>query len=179
MLDAIDMENEILMRNLRKKLDMNLFNLLKFDPKYYFYGNKENQGYNFYIKNRNQSLYRIEFTFKVWYEDELDILSRYEKENYIENISDEELDDILKRIKDIKYVTIYGLYITPKNTGMGTRVINCFLDELKKIGKIDEVYLHPDGLEAENFWSKLGFSKYRDYKKWIHLSGDLMVLKVK
>lgn len=179
MLDAIDMENEILMRNLRNKLDMNLFNLLKFDPKYYFYGNKENQGYNFYIKNRNQSLYRIEFTFKVWYEDELDILSRYEKENYTENISNEELDDILKRIKDIKYVTIYGLYITPKNTGMGTRVINCFLDELKKIGKIDEIYLHPDGLEAENFWSKLGFSKYRDYKKWIHLSGDLMVLKVK
>lgn len=179
MLDTIEMENEIIMRNLRNKLDMNLFNLLKFDPEYHFYGDKDNKGYNFSIKNRKQSSYRIEFTFKVWYEDELDILRRYEKENDIENISDEDLDDILKRINDIKYVTIYGLYITPKNTGMGTRVVNCFLDELKKIGKIEEVYLHLGGLEAENFWSKLGFSKYKDYKKWIHLSGDLMVLKLK
>lgn len=179
MLDRIEVENENLMRNLRNKLDMKLFNLFKFDPEYYFYGDKDNDGYNFYIENKHQSSYQIEFTFKVCYEDLVDILNRYAKKNDISNMSDYELDYILDGIRDINHVSIYGLYIKPKNTGMGTKVVMCFLDELKKTGKIERVYLHPDGSDAERFWSRLGFTQYTKYEETIDLSGDKMFLDLK
>ncbi|MBU3103670.1 hypothetical protein [Clostridium gasigenes] len=162
MVDSIELENERSMRNLRNKLDMDLFNLVGFDPEHCFYGNKNNGGYNFYNKRKiekDDSVYNIDFNFKVLYEDDLDILYRYEKENDIENISDKELGSILKNIKDIKYVVIYGLYITPKNTGMGNKFINCFIDNLKNVGKIEKVFLSPKGEDAERFWGSVGFVK--------------------
>ena len=51
----------------------------------------------------DESVYNIDFTFKILYEYTQDILSRYEKENDIENISDKELGMELNRIKDLKY----------------------------------------------------------------------------
>ncbi|WP_061309021.1 GNAT family N-acetyltransferase [Clostridium botulinum] len=182
MLDRIEVENENLMRNLRNELDIklfNLFNLFKFDPEYYFYGDKDNSGYNFYIKNKHQSSYQVEFTFKVCYEDQVDILNRYAKKNDIVNMSDYELDNIIDSIRDINHVIIYGLYISPKNTGMGTKVVNCFLDRVKKIGKIERIYLNPADSDAERFWNKLGFIQYRSYKETVDLLGDKMFLNLK
>lgn len=146
----------------RNKLDMELFNLLGYDLEHIFCGNKKDDGYTFHNKikeGKDKGVYNIDFTFKILYEDTQDILSRYKKDNDIENMSDAELDIELNKIKDIKYCVIYGLYITPKNTGMGSKLINCFIENLKKIDKIQKVLLTPNGPDAERFWARLGFVK--------------------
>lgn len=153
-----ELENEHIMMKLRNNLDMKLFNLLGYDLEHHFYGDKNARGYTFYNKikvGKDKSIYNIDFTFKILYEESQDIIRRYEKEN----ISDEELDIELNRIKDIKYCAIFGLYITPQNTGMGSSVINCFIENLRKIEKIEKVFLSPKGKDAERFWSSLGFVK--------------------
>lgn len=160
-----NIKNDKLMRNLRNKLDMKIFDLIKFDPEFCFY--KSDNGryddeikYNFYNKCKlrsEKSIYSIDFGFSITGEDEVDILSKYERNNNISELTDKEIKEVIKNINDIRYVIINSLYIRPKHTGLGTMIIKMFIDEIKKIESLEKVYLSPKDDDAKRFWSKCGF----------------------
>lgn len=177
----IEIENTKLMRELRNDLDMSFYNNIGFNPQFYFHDYIGKNTYNFYMKNKintDKSIYSVELLFSIHYEDELDILYRYEKENDIENITEEKLDNILKKISDIKYVVIDGLYIKPTGTGMGTKLMNTFITRLRKIEKLEKVYLSPK-LGAIDFWNKIGFNESKCYSHPQNMIMHSMVLDLK
>lgn len=153
----IQLENNKLMEDLKDRLNNCIGNLVGFNPEYSFDVNKE-KGYSFYMKNNfkeGESEYNVSLRFKVYYEDDFSILNRCE--NKISYLSDDERNNIIRKNKDIKYIIIDWLGVSPKNTGMGTRIANCLLNNLKKVGKVEKVYLHPQDFSAKRFWFKVGF----------------------
>lgn len=178
----IEIENTKLMRELRNDLDMSFYKNIGFNPEFYFHDHAGKNTYSFYMKNKintDKSIYSIELSFSIHYEDKLDILYRYEKENDIENITEEKLDNILKKISDIKYLVIDWLDVNPTGIGMGTKLMNTFITRLRKIEKLEKVYLSPK-LGAVDFWNKIGFDKskyYRHPKNMIMYSMELDLKK--
>lgn len=173
--------NEKLMIKLRNNLDVEFFKILGFDPEFKFNKSKVKEDFKFDIMVRSQkekSKYRVEFKFSVIYEHYKETLRRYKKTNGITVIPNNKIDNIIERFSDIKYVKIDALYITPKNTGLGTKLMNSFLKEISKIEKLDMIYLHPQDENARRFWEKIGFSNIDDTRKPIGLGFYEMFFKI-
>lgn len=172
-----EQENYKLMINLRNKLDMYFYNVLRTDYEFGFRSSKKDKSYDFHIKrksNTNKNTHSIELTFTVFYEDVVDILNRYGKEHDTENISDEELDKILYEISDIKYVGIQALYIRPEGTGLGQKLIKEFIEIIRGIDKLEKIYLSPDGNYAKRFLKKIGFTQNDDFDVRINCDSNML-----
>lgn len=144
----IEIENTKLMITLRNDLDMSFYDNIGFNPKFHFCKVIGKNMYRFYIKNnsnRDKSIYTVELVFSIHYDDDL----------------------------DIKYVLIQYLGITPKRTGMGTKLMNTFITKLRKIEKLKKVYLSPK-LDAIGFWNNIGFDESKDIK----ILGDLKMINL-
>lgn len=166
-MDNNEIINEKLMRELKNRLDMSMYNYLKYDTDFEFYGSKKDESYNFYNKSNlryEEKSIRLDLKFKVCYEQPYDIYCRdrnkIDTSRYTEdelNIIDDEIEKASYNKSDINYVIISGLYINPKGTGIGTKLMKIFIDELKEIDKLEYIFLHPRDERAEIFWSRLGF----------------------
>lgn len=177
-----DIGNDKLMRNIRNKLDMKIFDLVSYDPEFRFFKYDNEIKYNFYNyckANREKSVYGVDFGFSITGEDEVDILRRYEKNNNTEDMTDDEVDEIIKNINDIKYVIINGLYIRPRYTGLGTKIVNMFIEELKKIEKLKSIYLIPKDTDAKRFWMKMGFREDMDFARPDNMIDYSMVYNIR
>jgi hypothetical protein len=171
MKDNIIIKNEKLIVDLRNKLDMDLFNIIKYDPEFKFYGSEnKKEKYKFYISNRNnkkkkESIYtNVTFNFWLKYEEWGDVYRNYKDKFNSEHITDEEIDIIVKANQDIKYAYIDGLYVTPKNTGVGSKIIKCFIKRIEEIGEIKAIFLTPKSSQAEKFWHNHGFCDLKTCK---------------
>lgn len=125
----IENANIKLIKKLQAELNSSLEKLLGFNPCYTI--SESSKGYVFSAttnNNKEKSIYNISFTFKVCYTE-----------------------------KELNHIIIEWLGISPKNTGMGTKIIKSFLKEIEKVDKIKNVYLHPQGFDAKRFWRRLGF----------------------
>lgn len=172
---------EYLMKELRNRLTLHLSSVGEFNGKLILYGSKKDGKYIFYIRNNNvrKVKYNVDFNFSILYEDELDIIRKFEKDNDTRSMSDEEYDKKLYEIKELKYAVIDGLYINPKNTGFGTKFVNQFIDDIRKIKFIKSIYLMPKDAAAKKFWIKNGFVEDEFYERPHNLYDYNMMLNLR
>lgn len=168
---------------------MGMYNYLKYDAEFKFIGDKKQGAYRFYNKNKGHKLNSTSFEciFSIHYEALADIYLRNIRKIDRKLYTDEEIDKIEMAFEekgakesDINYATIEGLYINPRGTGIGTELMGNFIEELRKINKIEYVFLTPKNDDARRFWSKLGFVNVYVWKKSIQLmSTSIMALDLK
>ena len=146
-------ENQI--KKLCDNLNIKIGKVLGFNPQFKCYGSKEQGGYLFYNKSRYyKSNLQFEFSFKIEYANQMGLIK--EKE-FNSDISDAKLDVKLYNRSYLFVVDIYSLQIDPKGKGIGTKVYNIFLEEIKSIKSIKKIMLYANNDKAINFWSKNRF----------------------
>lgn len=60
-------------------------------------------------------------------------------------------------------IVITYLNITPTNTGIGRKVVSLFFNTVSQIFHYAKIYLHPKNMNAEHFWTMMGFHDVEDF----------------
>ena len=151
-----DIKNKALLRKLCYQLDLDFYNIVGFNPMFKFYGSME-ENYSFHTNILYSKIinYNIDFRFTINYIGS-DILTIEELHS---NLSDEELEIILDKRRDINYIFIQYVAVRPHRQGIGTQLVKAFIKRIKAIDKIKIICLHPEGLEFEQFWTSIGFRR--------------------
>lgn len=122
-----------LMTRLQKQLNNKLSDIFLNNYHYSFFDNSQLNRYSFFIegiRDKKINPYDISYNFKIYYDN-----------------------------LDINYAVIEWANVIPQETGVGTKLTSCFLEELRSLNKIKTVYLNPKNDKAEHFWRKNGFDK--------------------
>ena len=103
-LNIKDIINKDIVRKLCDVLDLDFYNITGSNPMFKFHGSMEENKYsvysNIYSSMKN---YKLEFKFTVNYPKRSDILTTEELSS---NFSDEELNAVLDKRRDINYIFI-------------------------------------------------------------------------
>ena len=132
-------------------------------------GSKKEGNYTGYFKSKGAN------SVGVW----VDLIIKFnypEKYKLIKDsdssISDQDLDILLENRAELLWVRVEGLYVGPKRRGIGKFIVSEMITALKQHVPIKGIVLHPRDIDAEKFWTKMGFNEYRGQQ--LKIDGELM-----
>ncbi|GEM_PF-5031358 len=165
-----ELNDKNLISELCNQLNIDFFDILGFNPEFKFHGSFVNERFIVYADNRFNSKfkYSIEFMFSIHYLKQLDVLK---KDELYSKLTDQELCEIADERRTLTSIFIQYVGVSPPGHGVGTLLINSFLNRVKYICMFKKIYLTPQGIRAENFWRSVGFQDMviSDLKNKIYL----------
>lgn len=181
-----ELENRRLMLQFKNNIDMKMYGFLKYDLELTMREHEE--VFSFYNKSKDKChSQQIDLQFNVYYEDYVDVYNRKIKQIDENSLTEEEFYKIAEEISnnakkesDLNYVVIDCLKINPRYNGIGSKLMEVFIEEVNKIKKIQYIFLGAKNDEARRFWEKFGFEEYTHCNKNIKLClYNAMVLDLK
>lgn len=149
-------KDEKIIADICKKLNELVKSMVHIDAIFVYIGSKEKGYYSIYNKNNYGKNMYLSLNFRLYYPDKKSF--SYDKE--AKHLKEKDFNKYVEyKYKDSKllYAKIEWFSVNPTDNGIGSRVINSFIDLLKSIEDIEFILLSPKNDNAKNFWIKNKF----------------------
>ena len=147
------LEDKTLIEKLCTQLNIDFFKILHFNPKFESYAQTD----KFMVYPCKDLGYNFDFDFSVYYPNTQELNKKY---NLDPKLTIQETCKIGNMKKELTYVCIERVIVTPKRLGKGTLLINSFIKNIKKIESLQKIILISEDNESDLFWKSIGFRDY-------------------
>lgn len=130
-----------LIKDLCTKLNNLIKSIMHIDPNFIYIVSKEKGYYSIYNENKYGKKIDISLNFRLYYPDKKSFY--FHKEG--KSLKEEDLNKLL-------YAEIEWFSINPRRNGIGSIIINQFINILKNIEEIEFILLTPKNNNARSFW---------------------------
>lgn len=144
-----------LIKDLCTKLNNLIKSIIHIDPNFIYIGSKEKGYYSIYNENKYGKKIDVSLNFRLYYPDKKSFYFNKEAKS----LNEEDLNKLL-------YAEIEWFSVNPRRKGIGSSIINQFINILKNIEEIEFILLTPKNNNARSFWYANNFIE-EDYSIYL------------